>query len=207
MERKYYCIWPFRLKLCGIAFVCFLSLTPFELFVHFFRQETVDKCNELGVKVLAFYPFAMGLLTGKYSSQDVTDISDNMASLLVSKKTRFEEIDLLRYAKGDPAGGIPAGGIAPLLSVMERIAKSRNKTVAQVALNYIVWKGAIPIPGARTQEQLRDNIGAMGWRLSDTEVAMLEQTADSLGFGFDGAGFKLTSGKFVGYGVEKWALD
>jgi pyridoxine 4-dehydrogenase len=170
----------------------------------FFRQETVDKCNELGVEVLAFYPFAMGLLTGKYSSKDGIDASNDKTSLLENRKTRFEIDDLLRYAKGDNQ---KVGGIAPLLSVMEKIAKSRGKTVAQVALNYIVCKGAIPIPGARTQEQLKDNMGAMGWRLSDAEVAMLEQTADSLGFGFDGAGFKRTSEKFVGYGVEKWVLD
>jgi pyridoxine 4-dehydrogenase len=181
-------------------------------FVLHFSQETVDKCNALGVKVLAFYPFAMGLLTGKYSSNDATGIS-GQTSLSVSKKSRFEENDLLRYARGDghktdgDGQDIPAGGIAPLLSVMEQIAKRLGKTVAQVALNYIVCKGAIPIPGSRTQEQLRDNIGAMGWRLSDTEVAMLEQAADSLGFGFDGAGFKRTSEKFVGYGVEKWVLD
>ena len=44
-------------------------------------------------------------------------------------------------------------------------------------------------------------------RLSDKEVAMLEAEADQLGFGFDGAGFKKTSEKFVGYGMEKWRLD
>ena len=112
----------------------------------------------------------------------------------------------MRYSEGDGTD-IPKGGIAPLLSVMEQIAYTRGKTVAQVALNYIVCKGAIPIPGARTAEQLVDNAGAMGWRLSDTEVSLLETAADSLGFGFEGAGFKRTSEKFVGYGVEKWALD
>ena len=123
-----------------------------------------------------------------------------------NKKTRLEKLDLMRYSKGDGTK-IPKGGIAPLLSVMEQIAFSRGKTVAQVALNYIVCKGAIPIPGARTNAQLIDNAGAMGWRLTDHEVELLEVAADSLGFGFEGAGFKRTSEKFVGYGVEKWALD
>jgi pyridoxine 4-dehydrogenase len=169
---------------------------------HNGAQETVDKCNELGIRVLAFFPFAMGLLTGKYTS----GMSVAETSLTASRKTKFELKDLTRYAIGDGID-IPRGGIGPLLTVMETIAKSRGKTIAQVALNYIICKGAIPIPGARNKAQLEDNIGAMGWRLTDTEVAMLEFETDNLGIGFEGAGFKRTSEKFVGYGVEKWDLD
>ena len=176
---------------------------------HNGAQETVDKCNELGIKVLAYYPFAMGLLTGKYSSNMantavMSETSD--ASLLQFQKTDLEKRDLERYAKGDGII-VPEGGISPILETMTTIAESRGKTVAQVALNYVISKGAIPIPGCRTISQLRDNFGAMGWRLSETEIAMLESQADRLGFGFDGAGFKRTSEKFVGYGIEKWSLD
>ena len=73
-------------------------------------------------------------------------------------------------------------------------------------MNYIMCKGAIPIPGARTVAQLKDNVGAMGWRLSDKEVRSLKKKADNVN-GFEGAGFKGTSEKFVGYGVEKWSLN
>lgn len=176
-------------------------------------QETVDKCNELDVKVLAAFPFAMGILTGKYNSDSLdydqsssTMAEDTITSLTNSRKTNFELRDLNRYAKGD-GENIPQGGVAPLLSIMESIAKRRSKTVAQVALNYCVSKGTIPIPGARTQAQLSDNLGAMGWRLTPYEIRLLEEKADTLGFEFEGAGFKRTSEKFVGYGVEKWTLD
>lgn len=174
---------------------------------HNGAQETVDKCNELGVKVLACYPFAMGLLTGKYS-ENAHDSPRNSAdnSLMQFKKTSLEQNDLERYAKGDGIS-VPKGGIQPLLVTMSAIAEKRGKTIAQVALNYIISKGAIPIPGCRTISQLEDNIGAMGWRLTETEVKTLELEADKLGFGFDGAGFKRTSEKFVGYGTEKWRLD
>lgn len=183
---------------------------------HDGSQETLDKCNELGIKTLACYPFAMGLLTGKYtkaasSSHDTNGNSKlilptELSSLSASKKTNSEMLDLERYAYGDGLT-IPQGGIQPLLITMASIAKKRNKTISQIALNYIISKGAIPIPGCRTSTQLEDNLGAMGWRLSKTEVKMLELEADKLGFGFDGAGFKRTSEKFVGYGVEKWTLD
>ncbi len=174
---------------------------------HNGAQETVDKCNELGIKVLAYYPFAMGLLTGKYSPDTMGGLAQSAdMSLRNYQKTDMEKRDLERYAKGDGVV-VPEGGISPLLVTMATIAANRGKTVAQVALNYVISKGAIPIPGCRTISQLKDNLGAMGWRLSDLEIAMLELEADKLGFGFEGAGFKRTSEKFVGYGVEKWSLD
>lgn len=176
---------------------------------HNGAQQTLDRCNELGVKVLAYYPFAMGLLTGKYTSTSVGVTAEDALlannSLLLSQRSSFENKDLLRYAHGD-GKRIPRGGVAPLLRAMESIAAERGKTVAQIALNYVVCKGAIPIPGARTAAQYMDNMGALGWRLAEEEVACMEQAADSLGFSFDGAGFKRSNAKFVGYGMERWSL-
>lgn len=159
---------------------------------HNGSQETVDKCNELGIKVLAYYPFAMGLLTGKYSKESLASLDESLAS---TGKSALEINDLKAYADD----------VAPLLSEMEKIAKKRGKTIAQIAINYVICKGAIPIPGARTVSQLQDNIGAMGWRLSPSEILTLEEKAQNVRF--EGAGFKRTSEKFVGYGVEKWRLD
>eukprot|EP00980_Cylindrotheca_fusiformis_P013453 scaffold3437_cov113-Cylindrotheca_fusiformis.AAC.20 len=174
---------------------------------HNGAQETVDKCNDLGVKVLACYPFAMGLLTGKYS-KDITRAykEGRDLSLTEAKKTTLELQDLAKYADGDGLE-IPIGGINPLITTMLSIAEKRDKTLAQVALNFVICKGAIPIPGCRTVAQLEENLGALGWRLSETEVKMLELEAEKLGFGFDGAGFKRTGEKFVGYGIEKFRLE
>lgn len=167
---------------------------------HNGSQATVDRCGELGVAVMACYPFAMGLLTGKYSAETLD------GSLGISKKTSLETKDLELYANGDGIK-IPKGGIAPLLTAMSAIAEKREKTLSQVALNYIVSKGVVPVPGCRSATQVKDNIGAMGWRLTENEMAFLEQAADRLGFGFDGAGFKRTGEKFVGYGIERFQLD
>ena len=54
--------------------------------------ETIDKCAKLGVKVLAYYPFAMGLLTGKYS-KDISpkeNSGSRHTSLIQKKKTNLE---------------------------------------------------------------------------------------------------------------------
>ena len=177
------------------------------------------------MKVLAYYPFAMGLLTGKYTSDSPqmsvedelmkrtvspllsssTASSSSSSSLSLSRRSNFERKDLERYARGDGIS-VPKGGVAPLLRTMEQMAAERGVTVAQIALNYIICKGAIPIPGARTAAQYTDNNGALGWRLSTQEVDILENEADSLGISFDGAGFKRSNAKFVGYGMETWSL-
>ena len=54
-------------------------------------------------------------------------------------------------------------------------ADHAGKTPAQVALNWVICKGALPIPGAKTLEQLEQNAGAVGWSLSEAEVAELDE--------------------------------
>lgn len=46
-----------------------------------------------------------------------------------------------------------------------------------VALNYTICKGTIPLGGARNPEQARQNAKALGWRLSDAEIAELDAVA------------------------------
>ena len=46
-------------------------------------------------------------------------------------------------------------------------------TGMQVALNWLICQGAVPIPGAKNARQATDNAGALGWRMSEEEVARL----------------------------------
>ena len=100
-----------------------------------------------------------------------------------------------------------AGGVAPLVAALQAVAAARGKTVTQVALNWIMAQGVIPIAGATTDKYVADAAGALGWRLTADECAALEAAADDLGFEFQGTFFKRTDSKFVGYGVEYWTLD
>jgi len=163
---------------------------------------TVEACAERGVACLAYYPLAMGLLTGKLTPSALRGKSD----------TRSRE--LLRYLEGGTGGGfpntagdIPEGGIRPLLIVLQEVAARNGRTPAQVSLNWIICKGAIPIAGAKSALQVRDNAGALGWRLSSEDVALLDAAADALPFDFRGSGFQTADSKFVGYGFERWRLD
>uniref|UniRef100_A0A7S3B1B5 NADP-dependent oxidoreductase domain-containing protein n=1 Tax=Haptolina ericina TaxID=156174 RepID=A0A7S3B1B5_9EUKA len=177
--------------------------------IHFnllYRRQgalaTVDAGNELGVRTLAYYPLAMGLLTGK------------LTPARLRGKTDVRSRELLRYLEGGRGGGfpntagdIPEGGVNPLLVVLQEVAARNGRTPAQVSLNYIICKGAIPIPGASSALQVADNAGALGWRLSADDVALLDAAADSLPFEFRGCGFQTADSKFVGYGFERWSLN
>lgn len=162
----------------------------------------VETARELGIATLAYYPLAMGLLTGKLTPAGLRERKD------------IRGIELLRYLEGGKGGGfpntagdIPEGGIAELLVVLEEVAARVGKTPAQVSLNWVISKGAIPIPGASSTAQVRDNLGALGWRLSASDIALLDAAADELTFEFRGSGFQTADSKFVGYGFEKWRLD
>jgi pyridoxine 4-dehydrogenase len=47
-----------------------------------------------------------------------------------------------------------------------------------VALNWLICKGVVPIPGAKNERQARENAGALGWRLDEDEVAALDRTSE-----------------------------
>lgn len=66
--------------------------------------------------------------------------------------------------------------LVPLLDTLEAIGQIHDRTSAQVALNWLVAQGnVVPIPGAKTAEQARQNAGALGWSLTVEEVARLNQ--------------------------------
>jgi aryl-alcohol dehydrogenase-like predicted oxidoreductase len=64
---------------------------------------------------------------------------------------------------------------------LEQVAKETEKSVAQVALNWLLQRPTIStiIMGARNEEQLRQNLAAAGWSLSASQVAALDQASES----------------------------
>ena len=111
-------------------------------------------CDELGIQLIAYSPLALGLLTGKYTPDG--PFPKGVRGVL------FRQM-------------IPR--IQPLLSVLKEVALYRQKTMAQVALNWCISQGCIPIPGAKTIAQAQENLGAMGWQLSGAEVDSLTTAA------------------------------
>ncbi len=65
------------------------------------------------------------------------------------------------------------------VDALELIAKQRNKSIAQVALNWVLRKPSVAniVIGARTEEQLLQNLGALDWKLSADEVELLDRAS------------------------------
>jgi pyridoxine 4-dehydrogenase len=64
-----------------------------------------------------------------------------------------------------------------VVNVLIEIGSEYQKSPAQVALNWLICKGAIPIVGVRNEKQAEENIGCIGWRLSEEEVIRLDNVA------------------------------
>jgi aryl-alcohol dehydrogenase-like predicted oxidoreductase len=63
-----------------------------------------------------------------------------------------------------------------VIDAIDAIAKETGKTVTQIALNWLLQRPTIStiIVGARNEEQLRQNLGAVGWNLTPAQVAKLD---------------------------------
>ncbi len=117
----------------------------------------LNTARELGVTILAYSPLAQGLLTGKYSVTG--SVTPSGARKLDS---RFSKEGLQK--------------IEPVISLLHQFGEKYHRTPAQVSLNWLIARGnVIPIAGAKTAQQVQDNAGALGWRLSDDEIAQLQE--------------------------------
>ncbi|EYU45303.1 hypothetical protein ABFS82_06G016700 [Erythranthe guttata] len=115
--------------------------------------EIKNICDSLGIRVIAYSPLGLGMLTGKYSANN---LPNGPRGLL------FRQI-------------LP--GLEPLLNSLKETAQRRRKTVSQVAINWCISKGTIPIPGVKSMKQAEENLGALGWQLSSDELLQLEYAA------------------------------
>ena len=63
-----------------------------------------------------------------------------------------------------------------VVDAADEIAKETGKTIAQIALNWLLQRPTVAnvIMGARNEEQLRQNLGAVGWNLTPKQVAKLD---------------------------------
>ncbi len=120
----------------------------------------LDTARQLGVTILAYSPLAQGLLTGKYTAEQYVEPSG--ARRL---DPRFSKSGLEK--------------IAPVLNLLRQLGEKYNRTPAQVALNWLVAQGVVPIPGAKTAQQAQQNAGALGWDLTQEDVAQLDQITRS----------------------------
>jgi aryl-alcohol dehydrogenase-like predicted oxidoreductase len=121
------------------------------------KNGLLDYCLENDITVIAYSPLAKGMVTGKYGP-------DNPPP---GPRKRMYPPEKLQRAQ-------------PLINLLKEIGTNYSKSPAQVALNWTICKGTVPIPGAKNAKQATENLGAMGWRLPSNEVTALDQASNDL---------------------------
>ncbi len=119
------------------------------------RPETgglLATCDRLGVRILAYSPIGQGRLTGKYSAANPPPGSRTFSTH-------------------------PMETVDAVVAVLREVGEAHDRTPAQVALRWLVEKGAVPIPGAKNADQAAQNAGALGWSLTADELARLDAVA------------------------------
>jgi aryl-alcohol dehydrogenase-like predicted oxidoreductase len=114
---------------------------------------------DLGVGALIWSPLAQGYLSGKFRGE-------------VSEVTRLGSVGRLDYWDDDIARGV--------LAAMDEVAANyEGASLTQVALNYVRRQAGVSsiIVGARTLAQLKDNLAAASWSLSDADMAKLDRAS------------------------------
>ncbi|KAJ9632305.1 hypothetical protein H2203_000709 [Taxawa tesnikishii (nom. ined.)] len=109
----------------------------------------IEKCHKLGIVTIAYSPIALGRLSGKYSNRNHPRGNRNFGHIQWDK-------------------------IQPIVDELTRIGAKEGKTPSAVALNWVICKGAIPIPTVKNRDQVTDNLQALGWRLSKEDENRLD---------------------------------
>ncbi|QJD86688.1 aldo/keto reductase [Cohnella herbarum] len=121
----------------------------------------LETARELGIAIIAYSPLEQGILSGKFHANP----------------------ELIRQTSGPRKlmkGFKPAGlnQTKPLIDVLERLAKQYNASATQVALNWTIHANGdsvFAIPGASKLHHAEENVKAMGFRLTDSELGELSE--------------------------------
>ncbi|MFX1533527.1 MAG: aldo/keto reductase [Promethearchaeota archaeon] len=138
----------------------------YSLVVRDIEHEFSSLCTTEKVSITPWGPLGGGFLTGKYHSSQ-TKAPEGTRIAIMPDHT--EESWVRRATDRN----------WKILKVIEEIKDKRDKTHAQIALNWLLHKPAVvaPIIGTRAMEQLEDNLGAVGWTLTQEEIKRLDEVS------------------------------
>ncbi len=144
-----------------------VSLQPqYSLYARATEFELLPMCAAEQIAVLPWSPLASGVLSGKYAS----GIRNAPGGTRIG-----ESKDVEFYA-----GRFDNERTNRIVRAVGSVAQEAGKTPAQVALNWLLRHPEVtaPILGARTVEQLSENLGSIGWALSPEQMATLNRASE-----------------------------
>jgi aryl-alcohol dehydrogenase-like predicted oxidoreductase len=123
-----------------------------------YEWELMPLGLDQGVGALVWSPLGWGRLTGK-----------------VRRGKPLPEVSRL-HKTADYGPPVADELLYKVVDALDEVAKETGKTVPQIALNWLLRRPTVSnvIMGARNEEQLRQNLGAVGWNLTPAQVAKLD---------------------------------
>ena len=127
-----------------------------------YEEELMPLDIDQGVGLMVWSPLGWGRLTGKIR--------------------RGQKPAEGRIAQGGAEGGptVDDEYLYKVVDALDMVAKETGKTVPQVALNWLLQRPTVCniVIGARNEEQLKQNLGAIGWNLTKAQVAKLDAASE-----------------------------
>jgi aryl-alcohol dehydrogenase-like predicted oxidoreductase len=145
-----------------------LSLVSNQVNYSLLRREiesngVMEAAKDLGVTIIAYSPLARGLLTGKFHDRPETIRERNFFRRFYGS---LNETNLEKSR--------------PVAEALKSVAEKYGATPSQVALNWLMnfhGESVVVIPGATSPDQAGDNAGAMYFKLSDDDLAYLDEVS------------------------------
>ncbi len=128
-----------------------------------FEWELMPVGTDQKVGTIVWSPLSSGLLSGKYR-----------------RDKPLPEENRIQQGGGHGPAWNPER-LYGIVDVLDTLAKETGKTVSQVSLNWLLQRPTVSsiIIGARNAEQLKENLGAVGWNLNSDQVKRLDQASDT----------------------------
>ncbi|KYG60352.1 aldo/keto reductase [Bdellovibrio bacteriovorus] len=125
-----------------------------------FEWELMPLALDQKISTFVWSPLAGGALSGKFRRNQAPPAG-----------SRSSQIDFVVSAKSEALHNI--------VDTLDEISKETGKTIPQVALNWVMHRPSVTsiVIGARNEEQLKQNFGALGWKLSAEHVAKLDKVS------------------------------
>lgn len=123
-----------------------------------YEWELMPLAHDQGVGTMVWSPLGWGRLTGKI--------------------TRTQPAKEGRIAQGGETGGpqVDNEHLYNIVDILQQLAEETGKTVPQIALNWLLQRPTVSniVIGARNEDQLRQNLGAIGWNLTPEQITKLD---------------------------------
>ncbi len=124
------------------------------------EAEIYPYMTERGITVIAYSPLAQGVLTGKYRPGAQPPDQVRRGNPL------FKHENLKQAWK--------------IVELLKELAMKYGVKPSQVALNWLICKKAVPIPGVKRPSHSADAAAASGWRLSESDIRKIDSLSSQL---------------------------